>query len=316
VSEHVQSGDTVRLSVPAAEAGQRLDTWLHARLSDHSRSRLQALIRAGDVRVDGKRVRVHTSTRAGAVVTVAIPEPEPVALEPEAIPLDILHEDGDLVVLNKPAGLVVHPAAGNWSGTLVNALLHHCRDLAGVGGELRPGIVHRLDKETSGVMVVAKHDRALQGLVAQFKAGKVEKEYVALVRGVPHPPRRRIETPIGRSRHDRKKMSARPPRGRDAVTVYDVVETFGDLAARLAVRIETGRTHQIRVHMAHVGHPVLGDPLYGRRKPVGDLGVPRRQMLHAHRLTFRHPVAAKLLTFEAPLPEDMVEWIERLRASS
>ncbi|NQU40327.1 MAG: RluA family pseudouridine synthase [Lentisphaerae bacterium] len=304
---------TIELTVAAADAGQRLDIWLHAHVPDLSRSRLQALIRNGSVRVDGAPTRPHASTQADARVTVQVPAAEPVDLTPQNIPLDILFEDGDIVVLNKPAGLVVHPAVGHPDGTLVNALLHHCHDLAGVGGELRPGIVHRLDKDTSGVMVVAKHDRALQGLVEQFKQGEVQKAYVALVRGIPDPPARRIESLIGRSRQDRKKMSAQPPRGRKSVTHYEVVETFGCEAARVDVKIETGRTHQIRVHMTHIGHPILGDPLYGRCKAIGDLGIPPRQLLHARQLSFRHPVCEDPLEFEAPLPADMVKWIEMLR---
>ncbi|MBL7077251.1 MAG: RluA family pseudouridine synthase [Kiritimatiellae bacterium] len=306
--------DTVHeLTVAPDDVGQRLDTWLHAQLPDYSRSRLQGLIKKGHVVMDGAKVRPHSPTRAGAVVTITCPPAKAVELAPEDIPLDILYEDSDLVVVNKPAGLVVHPAVGNWTGTLVNALLHHCRDLAGVGGELRPGIVHRLDKDTSGIMVVAKNDSALQGLVNQFKAGSVKKEYAALVRGVPHPAHRRIETLIGRSRNDRKKMSAQPPRGRKAVTHYEVVEPFGELAAHVAVRIETGRTHQIRVHMAHIGHPVLGDSVYGRNKPIAELGTPDRQLLHAHRLAFMHPGNGKELVFEAPLPDDIREWLNRFR---
>jgi 23S rRNA pseudouridine1911/1915/1917 synthase len=305
--------DTVcELTVGPDDAGQRLDTWLHAQLPDYSRSRLQGLIKKGHVLVDGANVRPHSPTRAGAVVSVTCPPADPVELCAEDIPLEILYEDGDLVVVNKPAGLVVHPAVGNWTGTLVNALLYHCKDLAGVGGELRPGIVHRLDKDTSGVMVVAKNDAAVQALVNQFKAGSVEKEYAAIVRGVPRPARCRIETLIGRSRHDRKKMSAQPPRGRNAVTTYDLVEAFGDVAAHVALRIETGRTHQIRVHMAHLGYPVLGDSIYGRNKPLGDLGTPERQLLHARKLTIQHPGSNETLVFEAPLPEDMTQWIKQL----
>ncbi len=311
-----QPVDRVReLTVGPVDGGQRLDTWLHAQLPDYSRSRLQGLIKKGHVVMDGATVRPHSPTRAGAVVAVTCPPTEPVELVAEDIPLDIVYEDQDIVAVNKPAGLVVHPAAGYWSGTLVHALLHHCRDLAGVGGELRPGIVHRLDKDTSGIMVVAKNDAAMRALVGQFKAGTVEKEYAALVRGAPSPASRRIETLVGRSRHDRKKMSAQPPRGRTAITRYDVVERFGTLAAHVAVRIETGRTHQIRVHMAHIGHPVLGDPLYGRNKPVGDLGTPGRQLLHARRLALRHPASGEPLVFEAPLPQDIVEWIEKLKKS-
>ena len=314
MSDNGQPVDEVReLTVGPAEGGQRIDTWLHGQLPDYSRSRLQGLIRKGHVLVDGKGVRPHSPTRPGTVVTITCPPVEAVALRAEDIPLNIVYEDNDLVAVNKPAGLVVHPAVGNWSGTLVNALLNHCEDLEGVGGELRPVIVHRLDKDTSGIMVVAKNDVAMQSLVGQFKAGGVGKVYAALVRGVPSAPSRRIETLVGRSRHDRKKMSAQPPRGRQAITHYEVVDTFGDLAAHVAVRIETGRTHQIRVHMAHVGHPVLGDPLYGRNKPIGDLGTPGRQLLHAHRLSIEHPVSGEQLVFEAPLPQDIVEWIEKLR---
>ncbi len=313
MSEADQPVDLVQeLTVGPADGGQRLDTWLHSQLPDYSRSRLQGLIKKGHVRVDGAGVRPHSPTRAGAVVTVTCPPVESVELSAEAIPLEIVYEDSDLVVVNKPAGLVVHPAVGNWSGTLVNALLHHCKDLAGIGGELRPGIVHRLDKNTSGIIVVAKNDDALQGLIGQFKAGTVEKEYAALVRGVPRQPRHRIETLIGRSRNDRKKMSAQPPRGRQAITHYEVVEAFGDLAAHVAVRIETGRTHQIRVHMAHIGNAVLGDQVYGRNRPLGELGTPERQLLHARRLTLVHPASGEPLVFEAPLPQDMVQWIEQL----
>jgi len=317
MSEADQPVDMVReLTIGPDDSGQRLDTWLHDQLPDYSRSRLQGLIKKGHVLVDGAGVRPHSPTRAGAVVTVTCPPVETVELLAEDIPLETVYEDSDLVAVNKPAGLVVHPAVGNWSGTLVNALLHHCKDLAGVSGELRPGIVHRLDKDTSGIMVVAKNDAAMQGLVNQFKAGTVKKEYAALVRGVPRPPRRRIETLIGRSRQDRKKMSAQPPRGRQAVTHYEVVEAFGDVAAHVTVRIETGRTHQIRVHMAHIAHPVLGDPLYGRNKPLGDLGTPARQLLHARRLSIEHPVSGEQLVFEAPLPQDIVEWIKKLGGSA
>lgn len=308
--------DTVRhLTIAEAEAGQRLDVWLHAQLPAYSRSRLQGLMRQGHVTMDGTAARPHSPTRAGAEVIVTCPPPTTVALEPEAIPIEVLYEDCHLIVVNKAAGMVVHPAAGNWSGTLVNALLFHCRDLAGVGGELRPGIVHRLDKDTSGVMVAAKTDAAVEHLVRQFKSGCVQKEYAALVRGAPYPVRRRIESPIGRSRHDRKKMSAQPARGRRAVTHYEVVEAFGSLAAHVAVRIETGRTHQIRVHMAHVGHPVLGDAVYGRSKPIGALGVPPRQLLHARRLALRHPGSTEPLVFDAPIPQDMADWIEKLKTA-
>jgi 23S rRNA pseudouridine1911/1915/1917 synthase len=285
---------------------------LAQRLPGLSRSRVQALVRSGDVKVNGESRRPHDKVSAGMEVTVHVPPARPVPVAAEDIPLDVIHEDPDVIVVNKAAGLVVHPAAGHASGTLVNALLHHCGDLAGVGGELRPGIVHRLDKDTSGVMVVAKNDDAMASLVAQFKQGAVRKEYLAVVNGTPRPAAGTVETLIGRSRHDRKKMSARPARGREAVTSYEVVEELGSFAL-LRVRIETGRTHQIRVHLAHIGHPVVGDRQYGRRKPTAvDTGA-GRQMLHAHRLGFRHPRSGEALTFEAPMPEDMNAVLERLR---
>jgi len=245
-------------------------------------------------------------------VALVIPPPVVTALIPEAIPLDIIYEDADLLVINKPAGLVVHPAAGHSSGTLVNALLHHCGSLAAIGGEQRPGIVHRLDRDTSGIMVVAKSDRALTGLMNQFKQRTIHKNYVALVWGHPLPARGTIETLIGRHRTDRKKMSAQPKTGRAAVTHYELSERFGDVAL-VRIRLETGRTHQIRVHMAHRGFPVVGDAQYGGRSnrslpmPVG------RQMLHAETLAFMHPVTGKPLTFTAPWPADLKALVAALR---
>jgi 23S rRNA pseudouridine1911/1915/1917 synthase len=295
-------------------ASPRLDVWLSAQLPDVSRTRVQSLIREGSVTVDGASVRCNLHVREGMTVSVDIPPPRETALIPEAIPFDILHEDAHVIVLSKPAGLVVHPAPGHASGTLVNALLHHCRDLAGIGGEKRPGIVHRLDKDTSGVMVAAKHDASMAALVDQFKAGTVRKEYVALVHGMPLPPHGTVESLIGRSRTDRKKMSARPPRGREAVTHYRVAEVLGDVCL-VRVRIETGRTHQIRVHMAHLGHPVLGDRQYGARRSrrfQSPVAVPR-QMLHAETLAFVHPATREPVAFSAPVPSDMQSVIDGLR---
>jgi 23S rRNA pseudouridine1911/1915/1917 synthase len=280
-----------------------------------SRSRVQALIRQGHVAVAGRRAVAHLRTAPGLEADVRMPAPEPSDLTPEDIPLDVLFEDSDVLALNKPPGLVVHPAAGHRTGTLVNGLLHHCRDLAGVGGERRPGLVHRLDKDTSGVLVVAKNQAAMDSLAAQFRAAEVRKEYVALVRGVPASGGR-IETLIGRSPRDRKKMSARPARGRRAVTHYEVAETFGD-ASRLRVRIETGRTHQIRVHLAHIGHPVLGDRQYGgsgaRLSQTAGRPAAPRQMLHAEALAFRHPRTGREMRVTAPLPRDMAEFLGHLR---
>jgi 23S rRNA pseudouridine1911/1915/1917 synthase len=317
----------IEWTVAPAERGVRFDVALHARLPDLSRSRAQALIRDGHARIDGAAARPGAPLKPGAVICVRVPEPTPALPRPEAIPLDILHEDGDIVVLNKPVGLVVHPAPGHQAGTLVNALLHHCRDLAGIGGEQRPGIVHRLDKDTSGVMVVAKHDRAMAALTSAFRRGLVTKEYEAIVLGRPEPPAGRIETLVGRSRHDRKKMAAQalhhtgkarlagPGEGRLAVTHYRVEELMGP-CARLRVRIETGRTHQIRLHLAHIGCPVLGDRQYGHRSLPAALqaAIPvARQMLHAERLAFPHPITRRPMEITAPLPPDMEAALEALR---
>ena len=302
----------MRLVAGSDESGLRADVWLSRRLDGLSRSRVQALIKSGDIVAVGRPLTTHLKVNAGLEVLVSIPPPELAGLIPEEIPVDVVFEDADIIIVNKPAGLVVHPAAGHRSGTLVNALLHHCRDLAGVGGELRPGIVHRLDKDTSGVMAVAKNDVAMDDLAAQFRGGTVTKEYVALVHGVPDPPAGRVETLIGRSRHDRKRMSTRPASGRKAISHYAVVEKLG-LAAVLHVRIETGRTHQIRVHLAHIRHPVLGDLQYGARKEDPGLAAPR-QMLHAARLALCHPGSGERMSFKAPLPADMLTVLERLRS--
>ncbi len=290
----------------------RLDAWLSAQLPELSRTRIQSLIREGRVLVDGERGRCKLRIQAGMKVEVHVPPPREAELLPEAISLDILHEDAQLIVLNKPPGLVVHPAPGHVTGTLVNALLHHCRDLAGIGGEKRPGIVHRLDKDTSGVMVVAKSDASMAALADQFKAGTVRKQYVALVHGTPLPSHGTVESLIGRSRTDRKKMSARPARGRSAVTHFRVAEVLGDVCV-VRLRIETGRTHQIRVHMAHIGHPVLGDRQYGARRARRSRCPVPRQMLHAETLGFVHPATRDPVEFSAPLPGDMQRVIDGLR---
>lgn len=306
------------------EIGIRLDIWLNRHLPGLSRSRIQNLIRAGHVMVDGHRTRAHCRVQENLEAVVNVPEPVPTSLVAEDIPLAVLHEDPYIIVLNKPAGLVVHPASGHWSGTLANALLSHCSDLAGIGGEMRPGIVHRLDRDTTGVMVVAKNDKAMDVLAKQFRKGMIHKEYLALVHGVPEPPEGRIETLIGRSRVDRKKMSTRPATGKNAITNYAVVQSSG-LCSLVRLRIETGRTHQIRVHMAYLGHPVVGDQKYGKKKrPVlaksdenNELvellfSIPR-QMLHAECLAFQHPVDNAPVEFRAPLPSDMAELMSRLK---
>ncbi len=300
------------LSVAAEEAGKRLDIWLTQRLGIFSRARIQSLIKAGQVTIKGQPLKEHRKTRAGETVQVVIPAPVSTALRPEPIALDILYQDADIIVVNKPAGLVVHPAAGHSSGTLVNALLYHCPDLTGIGHELRPGIIHRLDKDTSGVLVVAKNERALTGLAAQFKAQLVEKYYLALVWGRPQPPQGSIATLIGRHARDRKRMTARPRRGRAALTHYTSLETLGP-ASLLRINIITGRTHQIRVHMAHRGWPIVGDKQYGLRVRQQLPRPATRQMLHAERLVLNQPLSGKRLSFQAPLAADMELLLQALR---
>lgn len=293
--------------------GKRLDAWLSRVAPDLSRARIQDLIRTGHITLNGKPAKPSQTLASGQDIQIEIPPPVEVDLKPEAIPLDVLFEDADLIVINKPAGLVVHPAAGHASGTLVNALLAHCPDLSGINGEKRPGIVHRLDRDTTGVMVVAKHEKAMQSLSLQFKDRETTKGYLALVWGHLTPSAGRAETLIGRNPRDRKKMCTKPDHGRNAITNYETQEIFADTSL-LRIHIETGRTHQIRVHMAHLGHSIVGDPLYGRpRHNVLPTPIPPRQMLHAARLTLTHPATGQPLTFEAPLPEDMKQLLDALR---
>ncbi len=295
------------------EAGERLDVWLTRVQPEHSRSRWQQLIREGGVRVNNLPRKPNHRLCLGDRVSWSVSAaPLEIPLVPQEIPVPILYEDRDVIVLDKPPGLVVHPAPGHTDGTLVNALLHHCHDLAGIGGERRPGVVHRLDRDTSGVMVVAKNEAAMVDLTRQFRARIVRKEYRALVWGIPEPPVGRIETLIGRSPGNRKKMSARVESGRRAVTHYERMESYGKVSL-LSLRIETGRTHQIRVHMAHIGHPVVGDPMYGRGRHEELPAPPVRQMLHAVTLAFDHPRTGQRLEFTAPLPPDMRAMIVALR---
>ena len=281
------------------QAGERLDRFIAAHEPDLSRSRVQALLRSGDILHNGAPGRASEPLRANDEITVSIPEARPVTgLEPEDIPLSLLHEDSDLLVLNKPAGLVVHPGAGNATGTIVHALLHHCRDLSGIGGIERPGIVHRLDKETSGCLVIAKNDVAHQSLGAQFAARTVEKTYLAIVEGTLRRSSGIIDAPIGRHRVHRQKMTVVPAeKGRESVTHYRVLATADGLSL-IECLPKTGRTHQIRVHLKHLGHPLAGDPVYGRR------GAYARHLLHAWKLAFDHPRSGQRLHFTSPVPKD------------
>ncbi|TPI09847.1 RluA family pseudouridine synthase [Mesorhizobium sp. B4-1-3] len=336
--EESAADEAVVLEADADAAGQRLDQWLAARLGPElSRSRVQALIRQGAVSVAGTPVlEAKRKLTAGERIEILVPAPEPAAPQGEDIPLDILYEDDELIVINKPAGLVVHPGAGNWTGTLVNALIHHCGDsLSGIGGVRRPGIVHRLDKETSGVMVVAKTDRAHKALSEAFadhgRTGDLERAYLALVWGIPQRPTGTIDAALGRAA-DRVRRAVVPESrddARHAVTHFSVVERFGEeqqtfaTASLVECRLETGRTHQIRVHMAHMGHPVVGDPDYGQafRTKANRLPEPlkakvkafSRQALHAWLLEFRHPTTHLTMRFEAPMPGDMEELVGDFR---
>jgi 23S rRNA pseudouridine1911/1915/1917 synthase len=286
------------------EIRMRLDAWLAHRHPAISRARWQELIKDGRVTFSGAARKPSATMQAGDVAEVLLPEPVSTDVVAEDIPLDILFEDQDLIVINKPPHLVVHPAPGHASGTLVNALLFHCRDLAGIGGELRPGIVHRLDQDTSGVIVAAKNETAMNHLAAQFKDRATNKEYVALVWGVPLHQNGTIKTTIGRDPVHRKKMSTRSPHGRDAVSHYTVLQSWKEVAL-LRITIETGRTHQIRVHLAHIKHPVIGDTVYGFKRPDVLPVAVDRQLLHAWRLTITHPRTGHSMTFEAPWPDDV-----------
>ena len=306
------------LTVEAEHDGLRLDHFLTALLPELSRAQIQRLIKEGRVlAAGGTAVRSSTGVHAGQTFSVDVPEPAPSTIEAEPLPLLIVYEDTDIVVLDKPAGLVVHPAAGHSSGTLVNALLHHVKDLSGVGGELRPGIVHRLDRGTSGLMVVAKHDAAHQELSRQFADREVEKEYIALVWGVVHAGKR-IDAPIGRDPQQRQKMSTRARRARSAVTRVTWSRHFPGVSL-IKVAIATGRTHQIRVHLNAIGHPIVGDALYGgvHRRTTADLRAVQRlerPFLHSARLSFTHPGDGRRVDFDAPLPPDLQAVIDDIEA--
>lgn len=299
-----------RLLISPEQAGQRADSGL-AQLLDVTRSNMQKLLDEGRAvkENDGKALKANYRLRAGDVILVTLPEPQPLDVQPENIPLDIIYEDEDVVVVNKARGMVVHPAAGNYSGTLVNALLHHCRNLSGINGVIRPGIVHRLDKDTSGIMICAKNDAAHLSLSRQIQEKTAQRTYLAVVRGNVKTDGGVITTLLGRDKDDRKKMAVVSEGGREAVTEYTVLERFGKYTV-LQCRLRTGRTHQIRVHLEYLGHPLVGDPKYSPMKtPFAIKG----QALHSLTLDFVHPRTGAAMHFEAPLPEDMQKILTRLR---
>jgi 23S rRNA pseudouridine1911/1915/1917 synthase len=329
----VGTAETVETVIAAAEAGDRLDRALAARFEELSRSRLKALILAGHVTVSGRTIRDPSHhVNEGDRIAVALPPAEPAEPGPEAIPLVIVYEDDDVIVIDKPRGLVVHPAAGNRTGTLVNALIAHCgASLSGIGGVRRPGIVHRLDKDTTGLMVVAKNDRAHRSLAAQFadhgRTGPLERGYLAFVWGAPDRPKGTIDKPIDRHPRARERMAVRAD-GRTAITHWEVAERYPPsgpaVASLLACRLETGRTHQIRVHLAAIGHPLLGDELYGPGFKTKAAKLPAaakdaldalsRQALHASMLGFEHPVTGELMEFRSELPPDLARLRHALAA--
>jgi 23S rRNA pseudouridine1911/1915/1917 synthase len=330
----VTASHVISLTAAAEEAGERLDRVLAARADGLSRARVKALIEAGAARIDGRPVTdANHRVKAGTIVTLDVPPPEAAEPAPQDLPLTILYEDRDLIVIDKPAGLVVHPAAGHADGTLVNALIAHCGDsLSGIGGVRRPGIVHRLDKDTSGVMVVAKNDRAHQALAAQFadhgRSGPLEREYVAVCWGQPLAGHFTIDAPLDRHPVNREKIAVRAT-GREAITHVEVLERFAGpdgqpVAALIACRLETGRTHQIRVHLSHRGHPLMGDETYATgfrtraarlspdaREALAALG---RQALHARLLGLAHPRTGETMVFETDMPADMARLVYALRA--
>ena len=315
-------GGTFLFNIGGEEQGLRLDHFLVSKSMALSRSRIQELIRKGSIRVNRAASRPSYRVRTGDHISVSIPPLLPPALQPEPVSFAVVYEDTSVIVVDKPAGLVVHPAPGHATGTLVHGLLWHCGDLSGIGGVTRPGIVHRLDKDTSGLMVVAKNDHAHAALARQFKAGEIRKEYRTLVHGRLKETKGMIDAPIARHSRKRKEMAVVQDRGKQAITVWWLLESFEAGFSFLRVAIKTGRTHQIRVHFSHLGHPVVGDLVYGYGKrwwkghPLQKRGTtvfPQRQMLHAKSLGFHHPKSGRFMQFDADLPDDFRDMLESLR---
>lgn len=312
------------LVIPTERAGERLDRYLAEQCPEISRSQLKYYIAEGDITIEGRIAKPSLTLRGGERVELKIPPPKPIDISPESIPLDVLYEDKDLLVLNKAAEMVVHLGAGVKAGTLVNALLHHCQDLSGIGGVSRPGIVHRLDKGTSGLLVVAKNDLAHQGLSAQFQSREIDKTYLAFVWGRPRDRSGKIDLPLGRSERDRKKIGIQGRHLRPAVTRFRLVKEWPALSL-MELKPETGRTHQLRVHLAELGNPIVGDPTYGRKgTKIGNLPAPLAdfltnvhfQLLHAWKLSFRHPISGQTMAFEAPMRLEMQKLQEILEQTS
>ncbi len=306
----IEYNEPVFITVDDEWAGERADKLLSAVLADYSRSFVQNLFVQELVFCKGKAVSKSFKPKAGDVLEFTVPEPRMLSLEPENIPLEIMYEDSELLVVNKPRGMVVHPAPGNYSGTLVNALLHHCKgNLSGINGVIRPGIVHRIDKDTSGLLLVAKSDSAHVSLSEQIKEHSLAREYRAVIHGHLRQQEGTVDAPIGRSPNDRKKMCVTENNSKHAVTHYTVLEEYKDFSF-IKLRLETGRTHQIRVHMAHLGHPVAGDPVYGPKNGVSSLGG---QCLHAGLLGFIHPSDGEFVRVESPLPDYFTDFIRRIK---
>lgn len=300
--------DELTWIIDEENVSKRIDRYLNEKCSDLSRNRIQMLIEQKSVLVNEKEVKANYKCRKGDVVTLELPENQEMEAEPENIPLDIVYEDSEFLVINKPKGMVVHPSAGNWNHTLVNALLYHCQDLSGINGILRPGIVHRIDKDTSGLLAVAKNDAAHNALAKQLSDKTMNRKYLALIDGVMEHDYGTIDAPIGRDEKDRQKMTVTEKNSKDAVTHFKVIERFKDKTL-VECRLETGRTHQIRVHFQYIKFPIVGDPKYGRKSLIMESG----QMLHAYQLTLRHPLTNEEMTFEAPLPKEFSDVLEKLR---